>query len=177
MFVVNAQLPSHVRQYWKSTSESAGIISATTTSNAKKNLVFKHLGGLIEHVIVKQSEGEDIGSDGTKWKQYKSGILVTCKSQVESTQLKEGKHVLCMPRKEKVEAAKKRAVKKEEIINEGLQIAIGNPEAPKVKLEFEYKKHEDDGRRKCKWCDDRTPYSNEYCPCRNPNLNWQLLNR
>ena len=41
-------------------------------------------------------------------------------------------------------------MKKEEIINEGLQIAIGNPEAPKVKLEFEYKKHEDDGRRKCK---------------------------
>ena len=98
-FTRKAVLEKHIRVGWHYLSYYC--------KQCKKTLVFKHLGGLIEHVIVKQSEGEDIGSDGTKWKQYKSGILVTCKSQVESTQLKEGKHVLCMPRKEKVEAAKK----------------------------------------------------------------------
>merc|ERR1712008_265668 len=91
-----------------------------------KNLVFKQLGGLIEHVIVKQSEGEE-ECGGKKWKMYKSGILVTCKSRgAVSTQLKEGEHVLCMPRKDKVRAAKERALKKEEIINEGLQKAMGD---------------------------------------------------
>ena len=124
-------------------------------------------------MIVKQSVGE-VHSGGETWKEYKSGILVTCKSQVESTQLKEGKHVLCMPRKEKVEAAKQRERKKEEIINEGLQLANSNAEFPRVNFEFEYKKHEDDGRRKCKWCYDHYPYSSEQCAYRKPDTGWHL---
>ena len=168
-----SDLEKHIREGWHYLSYHC--------KQCDKKLVFKNLGGLIEHVIVKQSESEEkfyYADKNAAWRLKKSGILLTCKSQVESTQLKEGEHVLDIPRKDKVKAAKERAMKKEEIINEGLQLAYGNPEAPDVvKLEFEYKKHEDDGRRKCKWCDDRIPYSNEYCPCRNPNVNWQLLNR
>ena len=140
----------------------------------KKTLVFKNLDGLIDHTIVKQSEGEKIGSDGTKWKTYQSGILVTCKSQVESTQLEEGEHILCMPKKDKIKALVKRAKKKEEIINEGLKMVKENPENLQIKLTLEYKKHEEDGqRRSCKWCNEPMPYSSEFCTCRRPNYNWQ----
>ena len=142
-----------------------------------KKLVFKNLDGLIAHVIVKQSEGaQEYG--GQKHKIYKSGILVTCKSQVESTQVIEGEHVLCLPREVKIKAMKKRAMKKEEIINEGLQSAIENPEAPKVKLEFEYHKHEEDGNRKCKWCKEHkfNLDFNQFCTYRMPSLIWILQN-
>ena len=164
-FTRHTELEKHINEGWHYLNFYC--------KQCKKTLVFKHLGGLINHVIVKQSVGE-VHSGGETWKEYKSGILVTCKSQVESTQLKEGKHVLCMPRKEKVEAAKQRERKKEEIINEGLQLANSNAEFPRVNFEFEYKKHEDDGRRKCKWCYDHYPYSSEQCAYRKPDTGWHL---
>ena len=167
-FTRKSALEKHMRDGWHYLSFYC--------KQCKKTLVFKSLGGLIEHTIVKQSEGEHIGTDGTKWKMYKSGILVTCKSQVESTQLKEGEHVLCMPRKDKVKAETNWCMKKEEIINEGLLLVKGNPEALQVKLDLDYKRHEEDGRkRSCKWCNENIPYSNEYCTSRKPNENWQLL--
>ena len=95
------------------------------------------MGGSIEHVIVKQSESEEkfyYADKNAAWRLKKSGILLTCKSHVESSQLKEGEHVLDIPWKDKVKAAKERAMKKEEIINEGLQLAYGNPEAPQGKI-------------------------------------------
>lgn len=165
-FTRHGELQKHIEEGWHYLTYQC--------KQCDKKLTFKTLRGLIEHTIVKQSEGEFTGSSGTKWKVYKSGILVTCKSQVESTQLKEGEEVLCMPRKDKVKAAKERIIKKEEIINEGLQLAMGNSDAPKVKLELIYKKHEDDGRRKCKWCWEHTPYCHEFCEYRKPNESWVL---
>ena len=44
--------------------------------------------------------------------------------------------------KDKAKAKKERAMKKEEIINEGLQLAYGNLIAPKVKLDIKQDKHE-----------------------------------
>ena len=138
----------------------------------QKELVFKHLGGLIKHVIVKQSEGEQESGEYT-WKIHKSGMLVTCKSQVESTQLEEGEHVLCMPKEDKVKAYAKRKIMKEEIINEGLKLVKENPENVCVKLTLEYQKHEvDDGKRSCKWCKKSLPCITEFCSCRKPIENW-----
>ena len=164
-FARNMNLVSHINRGWHYLSFFC--------KQCQKTLVFKHLVGLIEHVIVKQSVGE-AEFEGIKYKKYQSGILVTCKSHVKSTQLKEGEHVLCMPKKDKVIAENERVMKKEEIINDGLKSVMGNPEAPQVKLEFELKKHEDDGRRKCKWCFEHMPYSTEFCSCRYPGHNWQL---
>ena len=132
-----------------------------------QTIVFKSLKGLIDHTIVKQSREERIWTDGTKHEICKSGILVTCKSHVKSTQLKEGEHVLCMPRKDKTKAAKRRALKKEEIINEGLKLATGNQEAPQVELEIVKEKHEENFKRDhCKWCGERIPFSDECCSTR-----------
>ena len=55
-------------------------------------------------------------------------------------------------------------MKKEEIINEGLQSASGNQVAPKVELEIIKKKHEINSKKEhCKWCEARVPFSEEYC--------------
>ena len=144
-------LQEHIREDWHYLSYDCRQCS--------KTIVFKSLKGLIEHMIVKQSEGEFRGI-----KIRKSGIVVTCKSQVESTQLKEGEDVLFMERKDKVKAAKDRAMKKEEIINEGLQSASGNLVAPKVELEIIKEKHKENSKKDhCKWCEARVPFSEEYC--------------
>ena len=138
-----------------------------------KTIVFKHLSGLIDHTIVKQSEGE-VEYDGIKSKTYKSGILVTCKSQVESTQLKEGEPVLYTEWKDKVKASKERAMKKEEIINEGLQSTTWNLVAPKVKLEMISEKHEENFYKdRCKWCQEKIPFSDECCSV-NFSVAWKL---
>ena len=96
-FIRASDLQAHIKEGWHYLSFHC--------KQCKKTIVFKNFKSLIDHTIVKQSEGQDIGADGTKWKTYKSGILVTCKSHVESTQLKDGERVLCMPRKDKVKAA------------------------------------------------------------------------
>ena len=94
-------------------------------------------------------------------------MLVTCKSQVESTQLEEVDPSLYMTRSRKVEAEMKRALKKEEIINEGLQLGL------QVKLEFVHKKHEENcDKTRCKWCSEYVPFSKEYCPDRLPGYRW-----
>ena len=165
-FSRGSDLEEHIKQDWHYLSYDC--------KQCSKTIVFKNLKGLIEHTIVKQSREERVASDGAKYEICKSGITVTCKTQVKSTLLKEGKDVMRLTREDKVKASKKRQMKKEEIINEGLQLAVGNAEAPKVKLEFEYKKHEDDGRRKCKWCFEYFPYSNEHCTHRKPDNNWCL---
>ena len=165
-FTRRADLEKHIDEGWHYLSYYC--------KQCSKTLVFKSLGGLIEHTIVKQSREERVASDGAKYEICKSGIMVTCKTQVKSTQLKEGQDVMRLTRKDKVKAAKRRHKKKEEIINEGLQLAMGISDAPKVKLEMKYKKHEDDGRRKCKWCYEHMPYANEYCEYRLPNNSWQL---
>ena len=132
-----------------------------------QTIVFKSLRGLIDHTIVKQSREEDTFSDGTKYEKMKSGILVTCKYHVKSEQLTEGEHVLCMPRKDKAIAEKSRALKKKEIINEGLKLAAGNLEAPQVELEFVKEKHEENFYKdRCKWCEEEIPFSDEFCTVR-----------
>ena len=139
-----------------------------------KTLVFKSLGGLIEHTIVKQSR-EEVES-GMKHIIYKSGIVVTCKSKVESIQMEEGEHIKGMPRKDKVKAEMKRYAKKENVINEGLKIAAKCSDAPKVKLELKYNKHEDVGKGRCRWCYEQKPYPNEYCEYRIRDVAWELQN-
>ena len=165
-FSCHSDLKEHIREGWHYLSYDC--------KQCSKTIVFKSLKGLIQHTIVKQSEGEHIGASGTKWKIYKSGILVTCKSHVESTQLKEGENVLCMKRKDKVKAAKERAMKKEELINEGLLLAAGNLEAPKVKFEMIREKHEVNFYKdRCKWCEEKIPFSDEYCSVRFSDA-WKL---
>ena len=166
-FSRGTDLQEHIKQDWHYLSYNCRQCS--------KTIVFKSLKGLIQHTIVKQSEGEQIGADGTKWKIYKSGILVTCKSKVESTQLKDGEHVLCMERKEKAKAAKERFMKKEEIINEGLQSAAGNLGAPKVKLVIEKDEHEkNDQKDRCYWCKEKVPFFEKHCSIRFHD-GWKLL--
>ena len=166
-FSRGSDLEEHIKQDWHYLSYNCRQCS--------KTIVFKSLKGLIQHTIVKQSEGEQICSDGTKWKIYKSGILVTCKSKVESTQLKDGEHVLCMERKEKAKAAKERFMKKEEIINEGLQSAAGNLGAPKVKLVIEKDEHEEnDQKDRCYWCKEKVPFFEKHCSIRFHD-GWKLL--
>ena len=66
-------------------------------------------------------------------------------------------------------------MKKEEIINEGLQLAYGNLIAPKVKVDIKQDKHEKDVKKdQCKWCEEKAPYSDEFCSI-NCFLNWKLL--
>ena len=155
-FLRKSDLEAHIKEGTHFVSYHCKLCTQT--------IIFKSLIGLIEHTIVKQSREERTFSDGTKYEIYKSGILVTCKSHVKSIQLKEGEHVLCMPRKDKAEAAKRRALKRREIINEGLKLAAGNLEAPHVELEFVKEKHEDNFKKDhCKWCEERFPYSDECC--------------
>ena len=72
-----------------------------------------------------------------------------------------------MPRKDKAMAAKSRALKKKEIINEGLKLAAMNLEAPQVELEFVKEKHEENLKKDhCKWCEERTPFSDVSCSVR-----------
>ena len=67
-------------------------------------------------------------------------------------------------------------MKKEEIINEGLQMLKGNQENVEVKLTLKYKKHEEESRRRsCMWCNEPMPYSTEFCTCRKPDENWMAL--
>ena len=74
---------------------------------------------------------------------------------------------MCMPRKDKAIAAKSRALKKKEIINEGLKLAAGNLEAPQVELEFVKEKHEENFYKICcKWCEEEIPFSDEFCSVR-----------
>ena len=149
-------------------------------SICSKELVFKHLGGVIEHVVVKQSEGQQ-EYNGQKWKIYKSGILLSCKSKLGSIQAKEGDHILCMPKSVKLEAYKKRMKKKEEIINYGLRAAHGSHEKPSVKLDLIKKTaHEEkegkNGKSYCKFCLMNTPFKNDQCEQRAKQLtqSWEL---
>ena len=74
---------------------------------------------------------------------------------------------MCMPRKDKAIAAKSRALKKKEIINEGLKLAARNLEAPQVELEFVKEKHEENFYKDCcKWCEEEIPFSDEFCSVR-----------
>ena len=166
-FSRHSDLKEHMKEGWHYLSYHC--------KQCDKTIVFKNLGGLVEHTIVKQSREERISKiDGAKYEVCKSGILVACQSHLKSTQLKEGKDIMTLTRGEKVKAMKERTLKKEEILNDGLQLAMKKSEAPIVKVEFEYKKHEDDGRRKCKWCWEHIPFSNEYCLDRKPDTNWSL---
>ena len=150
-----------------------------------QELVFKHLGGLIEHVVVKQSEGEQeyegqvrSGFISRKWKIYKSGILLTCKSKLGSIQVEEGEHILGMPKSEKLEAYKKRMRKKEEVINFGLRAPSPSQEKPTVKLELiKITTHEEKAEKNyCKYCHMKTPFTNVYCKERAEKFShsWEL---
>ena len=150
-----------------------------------QKLVFKHLGGLIEHVVVKHSEGEQeyeghIGSSfiSRKWKFYKSGILLTCKSDREGIQIEEGEHILRMPKSEKLEAYKKRMRKKEEVINSGLRAPSPSQAKPTLKLELmKVTTHEEKAEQNyCKYCHMKTPFKNDYCKERAEKLSsmWEL---
>ena len=128
-----------------------------------KQLVFKHLGGLVKHVVVKQSEEET--PHGLKL--VKSGILLTCKSHLESIQVEEGEVLLGMnmSKSAKLEAYKKRMRKKEEILNYGLRQAHGSREKPSVTLEFVKKRthYQEDGKNMCKYCHESSPFKNVDC--------------
>ena len=65
-------------------------------------------------------------------------------------------------------------MKKEEIINEGLQLASDKTKAPKVKLEIMKKKHEENfSKNHCKWCEEKLPFSDELCSIRYGRV-WEL---
>ena len=134
-----------------------------------KELVFKHLGGLIKHVVVKESEEvrpypNDKFARKT-FKMLKSGILLTCKSRFESIQVEEGKFILSMDKPAQLEAFKKRMRKKEEIINYGLREAHGSNGKTSVKLEFvqERTHYQEEGKSYCKYCDMSSPFKNDEC--------------
>ena len=142
-----------------------------------QELIFKHLGGLIEHVVVKHSEGEQ-DYEGQKYRIYKSGILLTCKSKLGSIQVEEGEHILKMPKSEKLESYKKRMRKKEEIINSGLREPSSSQGKPTVKLELiKITTHEEkEEKNYCKYCHMKTPFKNDYCKGRADKFShrWEL---
>ena len=138
----------------------------------KKNIIFKNFRGLLEHVIVKQSETNMEFPKGSKFEgqtflQKKSGFLVTCKTRVESIQEEEGRYLKYCSKEEKEEAFKRRIKRKEEIINEGLKAANGPYRKPSVKVEF-ISTHEKDMHRQeeeaighCKYCLMKIPFNED----------------
>ena len=168
-FSRNSDLKRHIREDDHHTSYYC--------SACNSNLVFKHLGGLINHVIVKEISG--FSSRKLVCIIHKSGMVVTCKSQVESSLLEEGRcpgpecQISCMTENKKVEEEMHRARKKEEIINLGLT-RNDEPKGVQVKLEFKRKKHEAfmENAGKCKWCFQKIKNANEYCPDRYPVEDW-----
>ena len=139
-----------------------------------KELVFKHLGGLINHVVVKQNvevlprmDGEEFKGRTIKW--LNSGILLTCKSRFECILVEKGKHVSLMKGPLHLEGFKKRMRKKEEIINYGLREAHGSKEKTSVKLEFlppETTHDQVEGKSHCRYCGISAPFTNENCDWR-----------
>ena len=143
-------------------------------SICEKQLVFKTVQGLVEHLEAKQTEVTKVRK-GHTLKSYKSGITVTCKSSHRSIQVEEGEEVLGMPRKDKVLADQKRKKEKEKLINVGLSAANEGHETNYVKVEFTTKVHEENiCKTHCKWCEEKIPFSDEFCTVRF-GTNWQLL--
>ena len=143
-------------------------------SICEKQLVFKTLQGLIEHLEAKQTEVKT-EYKGRTFKSYKSGINVTCKSSHRSIKVEEGEEVFGMPRKNKVMADQKRKKEKEKFINVGLSAAYGGLETHYVKVEFTKKVHEENvDKTHCKWCEEKIPFSDEFCTIRF-GTNWHLL--
>ena len=138
-----------------------------------KELVFKHFAGMINHVIAKQSEEVKISSDFVSaagkregyFKNIKSGILLTCKSRVGSTQVEEGHWVFMMGKAAKLDAHKKRMRKKAEIINGGLKEAQGSKEKTNVTVNFikNTKHFQEEGQSNCKYCRDTSPFKDDEC--------------
>ena len=141
-------------------------------NQCKKNIVFKSFGALLQHIIVKGSEIEmefPKGSklEGQKFTKKKSGILVTCKTHVDTTQEEEGRYLEYCSKEEKREAYKRRMKRKEEIINIGLKAADGPYKKPNVKVEFvtthDKKTHcgEEEAIGYCKYCLQKIPFEED----------------
>ena len=132
-----------------------------------KELVFKHLGGLIEHVVAKQSEKNIFyPEDGSNLKLMQSGITLTCKSRLKTIQVEKGDNVLGMDEPKQLEGFKERMRKREEIINYGLKKADGSTVKTSVKLEFkrgELNHQVKEGKNRCQYCWRKPPFTNDYC--------------
>ena len=160
-FTRNSELQNHKKENWHYLSYYC--------SQCKQNIVFKSLGAMIRHVIVKQSESEMAypadGSSyaGTTFTRKKSGISLTCQSHVESIQLEEGVYLEHLSKEQKMEAFRRRLKKKEEIINSGLNAAHGSYKKPRVKLEFvrahDKKTHDQEieDKGECWYCQMKDP--------------------
>lgn len=160
-FTRGTELEKHIKSDWHYLEFECGICS--------KNLVFKTLAGLIQHVMVKRPE-EKVSQFHVK----KSGTTLTCRSQEGSIQLEEGQRVMGMSRKQVDKADRKRMKDKEEYINAGLTAAYGTRGKPSVELQFIEMKHSDNYRKDCCIsCRELKPYSEEYCKIRF-RTNWHL---
>ena len=155
-----------------------------------KELAFKHLAGLINHVVVKQNVVEEPCTDedgqftgGTK-KWLNSGILLTCKSRFETILVEKGENIYGTEKPLQLEGFKKRMRKKEDIINYGLREAHGSQEKLSVKLEFipETTHYQIEGKSCCKYCGMHSPFKNQYCLYRDKEqtrmeTSWTIENR
>ena len=157
-FVRNSELQKHI--------EKNCHYLSFYCDQCKKNIVFKHFGGLINHVIVKQSESKRHFPAGSKFEGQtytvkKTGIVVTCKSCPGSTELEEGREN--WRKQEKIEADEKRIRKKEDLINTGLKSAHGSYEKPNVRLSFDTTHKEDEEKGLCKYCQKKSPFEHDDC--------------
>ena len=99
---------------------------------------------------------------------------LTCKSQLDNTQLEEGEEPPLGHGKkhEQIVAYKKCFRKKEEIINAGLKRAYWEADKPRVKLEFVAISEHDvkEGSGHCKYCRDKVPLQDNHCKWRAEHL-------
>ena len=165
-YVRNSEFQDHIIEDWHYLSYFCNL--------CMKNNVFKSFGALLQHVIVKQSETAMEFPKGSKlegqtFTRKKSGILVTCKAHVDSTQEEEGRYLEWCTDDEKKEAYKRRIKRKEEIINEGLKAAwtYEGYEKHMVKVEFvtthDKKTHnqEEEEKGHCKYCLQKIPFEED----------------
>ena len=179
-FTRNSELQRHKEEGWHHLSYFC--------SQCKKNITFKSFGGLVEHVIVKQSEKEIDFPDGSKFvgKKFtkkKSGIVLTCKSTVESIQLEEGRYLELLSKHDKKEAYQRREKRKEEILNAGLEAAEGSYKKPNVivcsmaMLDKKTHQQEEESMGFCKFCLNKIPFQeDEPSKEKEEKTIWQLQN-
>ena len=126
----------------------------------------------MKHVIVKQSETKVEFPKGSKFEgqtytEKKSGILVTCRTRVDSIQEVEGRYLKYCTKDEKKEAYKMRMMRKEEIINEGLKAAEGPYRKPSVKVELitthdkEMHRLDEEINGQCMYCVMNVPFKED----------------
>ena len=137
----------------------------------KKNLVFKKFKHLIDHVKVRGMERRMTMEDG---RLGRAELSLTCSSQESGIVMVEGTRVTNTTTKEIFESDKNGWKGKEKYINAGLSAAYdGAEQKGQVEVEFIYDKEHVTYGPRCVVCDEKEPFSSEYCKFK-CTKNWHI---